>query len=202
MERFPRSRVFTEQLVRQLRDSPNVTVCLGACVGELKGPADRVEWAELDVTPSGRIRVDARVFVLAAGGIENPRLLLASRDRQAYGNGHDVVGRYYMDHHRLISGTLAPVDRGLFERAGLYDIREVRGQFVMGKIVPTEAHLRDAELLNSGAMLLPKPSARVQDALDGLRHAIGDVKRRRLPSGAHCVARSSPPATSCEPAPR
>ena len=35
-----------------------------------KGPADRVEWAELDVTPSGRIRVDARVFVLAAGGIE------------------------------------------------------------------------------------------------------------------------------------
>jgi choline dehydrogenase-like flavoprotein len=182
MERFPRANVFTEQVVQQLRASRNVTVHLGARVGALKGSADQVGWAELDLAPGTRIRVDARVFVLAAGGIENPRLLLSSRDRQAYGNGNDVVGRYYMDHHRLISGTLTPVDRGLFERAGLYDIRDVQGEIVMGKLVPTDELLRDAELLNSGAMLLPKPPARLQDALDELRHAALVVKRRGLPS--------------------
>ncbi len=199
MERFPRARVFTEQVVTQLRESRNITVYLGARVGALEGTADHVERAELDVASGTRIRVHARVFVLAAGGIENPRLMLSSRDRQAYGNDNDLVGRYYMDHHRLISGTLTPIDRGLFERAGLYDIRPVRGEIVMGKLVPTDRLLRDAELLNSGAMLLPKPPARVQESLDELRRAVGAVKRRGLPSrhalqcslvGARYVART------------
>jgi choline dehydrogenase-like flavoprotein len=49
--------------------------------------------------------VRARATVLAAGGLETARLLLASRDvaRAGIGNGHDVVGRYYMCH---IAGNL------------------------------------------------------------------------------------------------
>ena len=40
--------------------------------------------------------------VLAAGGLENPRLLLASTARRSagIGNEHDLVGRFYMDHPR------------------------------------------------------------------------------------------------------
>lgn len=47
--------------------------------------------------------VRARQFVLAAGGIENPRLLLAC-NRQfgpGLGNAHGLVGRFFMDHPRL-----------------------------------------------------------------------------------------------------
>ncbi len=44
----------------------------------------------------------ARVFILAAGGIENPRLLLLSADRDYYQNGlansSNQVGRNYMTH--------------------------------------------------------------------------------------------------------
>ena len=45
-------------------------------------------------------RVNAGRYVLALGGVENARVLLASRSQQREGvaNGHDVVGRYFMEH--------------------------------------------------------------------------------------------------------
>jgi choline dehydrogenase-like flavoprotein len=48
-------------------------------------------------------RVKAKIFVLATGGIENPRLLLLANKVQAagLGNTHDAVGRFYMNHPRL-----------------------------------------------------------------------------------------------------
>jgi choline dehydrogenase-like flavoprotein len=52
--------------------------------------------------------IAARKFVLAAGGIENARLLLSSNDvaPAGVGNRNDLVGRYFMDHPRIASGTV------------------------------------------------------------------------------------------------
>jgi choline dehydrogenase-like flavoprotein len=75
-------------------------------------------------TLSGRtVHIEARLFVLAAGGIENARLLLASNQVQAagLGNQHDLVGRYFMDHPRLLSGHV-PFSRE-WARNKLYDIK-------------------------------------------------------------------------------
>jgi choline dehydrogenase-like flavoprotein len=48
-------------------------------------------------------RVSANVFVLAGGGVENARLLLASRGRHAdgIGNARGMVGRCFMEHPRV-----------------------------------------------------------------------------------------------------
>jgi choline dehydrogenase-like flavoprotein len=57
-----------------------------------------------------RFTLSARYFVLAAGGLEAPRLLLAS-NRQlpaGIGNAHDLVGRFYMDHPKHYRGVLLP----------------------------------------------------------------------------------------------
>lgn len=53
--------------------------------------------------------VRAKKFVIAAGGIENVRLMLASdRQQQAgVGNQNDMVGRFFMDHPFLFTGTAA-----------------------------------------------------------------------------------------------
>ena len=52
--------------------------------------------------------ISADYFVLAAGGIENARLLLLSADSQAGapGNAHGLVGRYFSDHPYVDPGTL------------------------------------------------------------------------------------------------
>jgi len=72
---------------------------------ETGGRVERIEAATLD----GRhVVVRAAFFVLAAGGLENARLLLVSRRHRVngIGNEHDLVGRYYMDHPRAVYGTV------------------------------------------------------------------------------------------------
>ena len=65
-------------------------------------------------------RISANYFVLACGGLENPRLLLASRRKSAagIGNEHDLVGRYYMQHPRGLHGFA--ILRSKSVRAPLY----------------------------------------------------------------------------------
>lgn len=69
----------------------------------------KVAYMEARSKPDGpTMRVVARDYVLASGGIENARLMLASNGQMktGIGNKHDVVGRYYMDHP---SSSLATV---------------------------------------------------------------------------------------------
>jgi choline dehydrogenase-like flavoprotein len=97
-----------------LEKSSDVTVVLGATVtaietDEMMTAATGIRFATLD---GSRGRCTARRVVLAAGGIENPRLLLDSTDRSGagIGNGNDLVGRYFIDHPYLMPGWLEPSD--------------------------------------------------------------------------------------------
>lgn len=74
-------------------------------------------------TSSGKnFFVKAKHIILAAGGIENARLLLLSNSRQqeGLGNAHDVVGRYFMDHPRIRLGRLTFKDPLAYSR--FYDV--------------------------------------------------------------------------------
>jgi choline dehydrogenase-like flavoprotein len=59
--------------------------------------------------------VKAGRYVLAAGGIENPRILLASNEtvRTGLGNDHDLVGRYFAEHIQLDTVGLFPISPAL-----------------------------------------------------------------------------------------
>ncbi|MBV9174152.1 MAG: GMC family oxidoreductase [Chloroflexi bacterium] len=90
--------------------APNITTLLHANVLEIDTTdntrvATSVRIATFNRT---RFRVGARLFVLAVGGVEAPRLLLASNRRNPAGLGqeHDLVGRFFMDHPRLESAVL------------------------------------------------------------------------------------------------
>jgi choline dehydrogenase-like flavoprotein len=90
---------------------PNVTILLHATVTrlELAENGNAIAAAELRTLGGRRAYARARAFVLAAGGLDNPRLLLASRDRApaGIGNDRDLVGRYFMEHPHARGGRLA-----------------------------------------------------------------------------------------------
>jgi choline dehydrogenase-like flavoprotein len=62
--------------------------------------------------------ISAGVVVLSAGGIDNPRILLASRREsgEAIGNHNDLVGRYYQDHVGFFAAQLEPLNWKLFHQ--------------------------------------------------------------------------------------
>ena len=93
-----------------LRRAPNARLILNASATNIRLNAEGTRVEAVDAaTLSGRsLRVRARTVVLACGGMENARLLLLSRGQQpnGIGNGHDLVGRYFMDHPRAVFGKV------------------------------------------------------------------------------------------------
>jgi choline dehydrogenase-like flavoprotein len=107
LERFSCPTDFGARYDHKLRTAQNVRVVLHANVTSisLATAGNRVDSLVVR-TLSGLVHAArARQFVLATGGLEVARLLLASRDQhpQGVGNAHDVVGRYYMCH---VAGTI------------------------------------------------------------------------------------------------
>ena len=102
LERFSCPTHFGSRYAKQLSLAPQVKVLLGAnCTGiRLQPQGSAVRTVEVTTLKGIRFSTTCRVTVLAVGGLETARLLLASRDvtPQGIGNFHDVVGRYYMCH--------------------------------------------------------------------------------------------------------
>jgi choline dehydrogenase-like flavoprotein len=98
----------------ELTRDPRVTVYLQANACHLDGGETDAEIKELSVKSltGTDFTVRARIYVLATGGIENARLLLASgrSGGPGIGNGHDLVGRFFMVHLAYGGGTIVPSD--------------------------------------------------------------------------------------------
>lgn len=130
----------------------DVVVLLEATATSLATSADgaRVEAVLCATLAGGRFEIVASAVVLAAGGIENARLLLASNDRRSagLGNGHDQVGRCFMEHLFFDDVARFTPSRRLPQIA-LYGRRHrLRGASVKATLAPTAATLAAAKLPN------------------------------------------------------
>lgn len=192
------ARVFAEHYGEELRRDKQVSVFLHANVLELEADASagRVTGAQVACLDNKRFAVRARIFVLAAGGIENARLLLLSNSTypDGLGNQHDLVGRFFMDHSLDYYDRFMPRSRDIFAGAGrFYDVRRVQEQFVMGKLSPDDSALLNEAVLNVAVHLLPRHETHNAPALGALKA----LAREGVRSGAvadhlHTVAEGWP----------
>lgn len=115
---------FGRRHLKALAKSSRIKLLLNAPATEIltADPPHRARGVRIGL-PGRSLIVHARAVVLAAGGIENPRLLLLSNAVEAtgVGNRYDNVGRYFMDHPRLRIGRAVFDDPASVRR--LYDVR-------------------------------------------------------------------------------
>ncbi len=106
-------RCFGKAFRHELGRSDEVSVYLHANALDLQASENAASVKDVRVATlaGNQFRVRARWFIMAAGAIENARLLLASSSVEAagLGNSHDCVGRYFMEHprHKVAEVALA-----------------------------------------------------------------------------------------------
>jgi choline dehydrogenase-like flavoprotein len=111
MFQFARTDTFKGYLDELARSSRS-NIVLNATVVNIETSEDAPMVRRLRVqTLDGKVfEATAKVYILAAGGIENARLLLLSRSRHSagLGNQNDLVGRFFAEHIHLHSSYLVP----------------------------------------------------------------------------------------------
>jgi choline dehydrogenase-like flavoprotein len=138
----------------RIEHSERITLCLNSTVIDLDLGEDGREVERVVVAvPSGKSCVKARNVILAAGGIETTRLLLAAQRRwpDHFGGKGGPLGRYYMGH---ISGKI--VDIVLDEPAAIADLDfelDTSGTYVRRRFMLNAAAQQAHGLLNTSFFL-------------------------------------------------
>jgi choline dehydrogenase-like flavoprotein len=178
---FARSRIDQLDIMRFGREfatfqAKNVRVLLNATVTNIELAADGASFQGLDIATIDGVaaKVRAKCAIIAASGIENPRLLLASNKVQAagIGNGHDQVGRFLMDHASARIGRFEPKDLGpVLNRFGFYGVRQDgrTHMYMHGLALAPELQERE-QLLNSAVYFLAERSP--DDPWDALKRLL------------------------------
>ncbi len=178
-----------------LVDAKNVRVCLHANAIGFDVNARRNQATRLRAMTLQRkeFSVTARRFVLAAGGIENPRLLLMStyQGGPGLGNGNDLVGRFFADHYMCEMGELHLTAGG--KEPDLYLQHRSKGeQLIKGYLKPGMQTLRERRMTSMQIRLASVRNKRYDDAarsdgITSLAYLLDEIKRRRLPDqlGSH-----------------
>lgn len=143
-------RSFGKNHLNTLQNAANITIYLHANVTELTSDetGNRVTALQIACLNGNRFTLQAKVVILAAGGVENARLLLLSNRQQSagLGNQHDQVGRFFLEHPRLVAGHIIPVDPYL--NLGFYGPHEVNGTMIQSYLALSAETLKREQLVD------------------------------------------------------
>lgn len=182
-------QVYRDELIA----ADNVNVYLNANAVEiLVGDGARaVSGLRIATLNERQHRVVAKAYVLACGGVENPRLMLASNSvvRTGLGNGRDLVGRYFMDHPYFWAGRFEPADSRFDQTLHVIEDYDRVGvdQKAHAALTLADPILRAEGLNGCAAYFARRPSFKTQAAYvspggRSLIHVVDVLKHEELPN--------------------
>jgi choline dehydrogenase-like flavoprotein len=161
-------RSFGRRFRTALEAATNVTIQLHANALSIDTDANgrHVERIRAGTLAGNRFAVRARTYVVASGGLENARLLLASDGVQPDGVGNDrgLVGRHFMEHPRFRAGVILPADPRL--RIGFYDAHDIGDTTIQGYLTLSKEAARQERLTDVQVRLIPIYDPAIEAALD------------------------------------
>ncbi|MBH0113605.1 GMC family oxidoreductase [Novosphingobium sp. YJ-S2-02] len=173
---------------RDLVSHPRCTILTHATATRIRTDHSGAHATGLDIANLvGRsARINARQVVLASGGIENPRLLLASNQVHAkgLGNAHDLVGRFFMEHPHARGGHVTT--NLVWDMFKAYGRRHtLDGQTVAALLAAAEGTQRREGMLNTSMTIAPRQPADSRQffgmrAYNKVKHDLSPTRHARL----------------------
>jgi choline dehydrogenase-like flavoprotein len=192
--RFSFPSDFSQIYRAELGSAPNIDVYLNANLVDIEVDehARQVTGLRIATFNGRRIRCTATTYVLACGGIENARLLLAANRVASAGIGNRsvLVGRFFMDHPYFLLGYYQPArpqyDKSVYviedyERVGTE--QKVNAAFAL-----SERTLRQERLNGCAVYFVRRPLYKTlpdyySPAGKSLIHLVDVLRHRELPDG-------------------
>lgn len=176
---FGKTILFGKHYRAVLRQAVHIRVFLHANVTNIQRhpTANTIEHIDVRTLNGKHVQVKAEIFILACGGIENPRLMLLSDTVEPHGLGNqeDLVGRFFMEHPTTTVGTLEATNmHGICEH---FSPGLVHGRLTEVGMALSDELQRSEKCLNTVVMVKPVIG---QDATDSLRRLLWDGRRRTL----------------------
>jgi choline dehydrogenase-like flavoprotein len=160
--------------------SRSIDVWLNANVLEVQtdATASRVTGLRARSLGGSEFGVKARLFVLAAGGLETTRLLLLSNRTQpaGLGNTYDLLGRNFMDHPWLAHYGFVAFSRPDHDLRLYLDELVAQGVNVLATLAPGVV-----EPGIGGFRVLLRPARRVVEGVSALKSIGSDIAALRWP---------------------
>jgi choline dehydrogenase-like flavoprotein len=172
---------------RDLVEHPRCEIVLHATVTAIDAAASGrgIERVVARAHGGASLAVRARVFILATGGIENPRLLLASNALMpgGLGNDHDMVGRFFMEHPHARGGRI--VDARAWQLLKAFGRRHrIKGQDMAALIALAPRLQAERGTLNSSLIVVARQPERAEQfwgmrAYSSLKHEMKPTRSGR-----------------------
>jgi choline dehydrogenase-like flavoprotein len=149
---------FGKKYLEDLRSAPNVKVLINANLMEIHEAGNRRSAESLTISNfrGKTASISAGIYILALGGIENPRALLLSDavTPGGIGNEFDLVGRYFMD-HPVVEAVVFYPEPGLKQALGNGIVATPSGETHALYLQANEDVLRRNQLTNARMPLEP-----------------------------------------------
>lgn len=169
-------RVYRNDITR----ARNISLYIHATVLEMEvdESVSAITALRVGTLEGNQFRIQAKYYILALGGIENARMLLLSSRRQSAGlcNAYDLVGRYFMDHPILNTGSVLlqkNSDLSGFDKNMRYGTVKL-APFITFK----EETLHEKHLLNFGVRLM---SPSMPSSIASLRAISKSIRKWQWP---------------------